>query len=445
MPSYLTGRFANITPKRVNVLEQGTGTGANVYRPTLTTKVIASGGNRVRVVNGYVYHWFTSTGDLTVQQGGNLVEILMVGGGGGAGGASGQSGGGGGSIWIRNATLTSGTYTMTIGAGGAGASRGSGSDTTITKGGTVQVLGDQDFGGLFIARAGGGGGGAGTHGSANDPKSQGGGAGGRQSGLTSDIGFGNKVLALRPLITNAGSGYTSAPTITIPAPNSAATGIPNSTTATVTAEVSGGSVTRINITNPGYGYSWRYPDVDWSFSPTISGGGGSGLTVNWDTSWVVIGGHSGPTANSNGGTSLGGGGAGNISSYPSAGSTPVGLQNDMFDGKFGVTGLPGPSNIWPSSNAENNFIATGSATSNAASPVMVQFQNSQQAIAHTAILTGGAYYYGYYATNIWNSNGGAGTDRDIRYSTSGYGYGGFAGVYTGGDGLAGVIIVRYPA
>jgi hypothetical protein len=63
-----------------------------------------------------------------------------------------------------------------------------------------------------------------------------------------------------------GTGYTSAPTVTIAAPQ--ATG----TTATATATVSNGSILSYTITNAGSGYT-APPDV------TLSGGGGSGAAA----------------------------------------------------------------------------------------------------------------------------------------------------------------------
>ena len=62
-------------------------------------------------------------------------------------------------------------------------------------------------------------------------------------------------------ITNGGSGYTSAPTVTIAAPS-------DGITATATATVSGGAVTAITITNGGSNYN-SVPNV------TFNGGGGS--------------------------------------------------------------------------------------------------------------------------------------------------------------------------
>jgi hypothetical protein len=73
-------------------------------------------------------------------------------------------------------------------------------------------------------------------------------------------------------ITAGGSGYTSAPTVTIAAP----TGVSPANggiTATATATIVGGAVTGITITNQGFGYTVA-PNV------TFTGGGGSGASAS---------------------------------------------------------------------------------------------------------------------------------------------------------------------
>lgn len=67
-------------------------------------------------------------------------------------------------------------------------------------------------------------------------------------------------------VSDGGSGYTSAPTVTFSAPTTGST-------ATGTATVSGGAVTGITITNAGAGY--QYPP-----RITFSGGGGTGATAD---------------------------------------------------------------------------------------------------------------------------------------------------------------------
>ena len=80
-----------------------------------------------------------------------------------------------------------------------------------------------------------------------------------------------------PTITSGGSGYTSAPTVTISDP----TGVTPANggaaaTATATVDIATGAVTAITITEPGFGYdlSGSAPIVN------FSGGGGSGATAN---------------------------------------------------------------------------------------------------------------------------------------------------------------------
>jgi hypothetical protein len=68
-------------------------------------------------------------------------------------------------------------------------------------------------------------------------------------------------------LTAGGTGYTSAPTVTISAPN-----IPEGIQATASVTLSGGSVTAITIVNGGTGYS-SVPTI------TLTGGGGTGATA----------------------------------------------------------------------------------------------------------------------------------------------------------------------
>jgi len=84
-------------------------------------------------------------------------------------------------------------------------------------------------------------------------------------------------------ITNGGTGYATAPTVTILAPASG-------TQATATATVSGGVVTAINITNPGDGYTAS--DVA---TVSFAGGGGSNAAavvvkapIVYDADWVYF-------------------------------------------------------------------------------------------------------------------------------------------------------------
>lgn len=79
---------------------------------------------------------------------------------------------------------------------------------------------------------------------------------------------------VRVEVTNQGTGYAFAPSVTIAPPPNLATN-PSYRTATAVATVASGQVTGIQIVDPGYGY-----DYD-SAAPavTLTGGGGSGATA----------------------------------------------------------------------------------------------------------------------------------------------------------------------
>lgn len=133
--------------------------------------VTPSGGNEVKLINGFYYHVFTSssnffTGFLT------NVELTMFAGGGGGGNGTGGGGGAGGWMPWRQIQVT--PYincAVTIGAegnGGNGAQGNSGGDTTfVATNGTLTVVGGGGAGfgggsGTKEGRAGGCGGGAAT-------------------------------------------------------------------------------------------------------------------------------------------------------------------------------------------------------------------------------------------------------------------------------------------
>lgn len=99
-------------------------------------------GGTVVTSGGYVYHTFTTSGNLTVANQSKTVEILMIGGGGSGGNTAGFSpfgnrygaGGGGGAGQVKlvsSKTLTPNTYAVVVGAGGAGAPPTNGSETTV--------------------------------------------------------------------------------------------------------------------------------------------------------------------------------------------------------------------------------------------------------------------------------------------------------------------------
>ena len=128
--------------------------------------VVATGGTAT-TSGAYEIHTFTSSGMLTVSDGGSL-EYLAVGGGGGGGG---QSGGGGGGGQFRTGSLSvtpDEIFTVTRGAGGGvnGKSRGSngGTSSLISGSNSVSAFGGGGGGGENLSGLGLGGVGTGSAG-----------------------------------------------------------------------------------------------------------------------------------------------------------------------------------------------------------------------------------------------------------------------------------------
>src|SRR5690348_883831 len=96
------------------------------FVPTLIAQVssgtpLSCTGGTVTTSGVYRIHTFTSNGTLTCTGGGSANYLVVAGGGGGASGTGG--GGGSGGVLAGTATLSSGSYTITVGSGGsAGAS-----------------------------------------------------------------------------------------------------------------------------------------------------------------------------------------------------------------------------------------------------------------------------------------------------------------------------------
>lgn len=95
----------------------------------------------------YYVRTFTTSGTLTVSEGG-IADVLLVAGGGGGGGSVGGGGGGGGVVFLPGQAFAAGTYSVVVGAGGAGG-------IAATKGGNG---GNSSITGLTAAVGGGGGG-----------------------------------------------------------------------------------------------------------------------------------------------------------------------------------------------------------------------------------------------------------------------------------------------
>jgi len=130
------------------------------YTIPLPTISASGSGLNYRADDNYYYYVFTTPGAPTFTvTGGTLVADVLVVGGGGSGGVgaigsnAGGGGGGGAVVYAANQSLTSGTYTATVGAGGA-------SQTVTSTAGNNGSLSSFVGGSISVSAAGGGGGGA---------------------------------------------------------------------------------------------------------------------------------------------------------------------------------------------------------------------------------------------------------------------------------------------
>jgi hypothetical protein len=110
-------------------------------------------GGAIVSANGFTYHVFVASSSF-VATGSRTVNYLLVGGGGGGGDRHGGGGGAGG-VLTGTFSATSGTYTVTVGAGGAG---GNYETNNSTPRGSGIKGGDTTVTGLTTANGGGGGG-----------------------------------------------------------------------------------------------------------------------------------------------------------------------------------------------------------------------------------------------------------------------------------------------
>lgn len=264
---------------------------------TTFVPITAFGGfqNQVIKANGvqYICHVFTQSGTWTVSDTGTTgeVEYLIVAGGGGGGMDMGGGGGGGGAIYGKT-TVSSGNYTVTVGAGGYGAPGGgqyrydgvgpqpSAHQFTIpgTSGGNSSLFGITAYGGGY--------GGSSyynyTPGAAGANGGCGGGASGYSSGGTTTGGTG--VSGQGYAGGQGGGQYYSG--------GGGGAGTPGTPSS---LQSSGGAGLFCDIL--GYGYYWG------------GGGGGSGYSI-WGGSGGLGGGGGGAVGTTYGGRGFNNGSAG---------------------------------------------------------------------------------------------------------------------------------------
>ena len=121
-----------------------TGDQAYSWTSEITPPLTATGGTVVHS-SGYKMHTFTSSGTFAVTVGGD-VEVMILSGGGGGNGDMGAGGGGGGVRYKNNHPITSGNYSIVVGAGGA--SGPVGVLTAANSGGNSSAFGVVAEGGL---------------------------------------------------------------------------------------------------------------------------------------------------------------------------------------------------------------------------------------------------------------------------------------------------------
>lgn len=278
-----------------------TGNRASNELPFATSSgTIATPASGLAPGNGYIYHTFTGPGTFTVNSGSKNVEVLVVGGGGGGGnwnsaGNGGGGGGAGGLVYHPAMTISSGTYSVTVGSGG--------SKNPSPNGSFVGANGsDSVFGGL-TAKGGGGGGG---YTSSGTPGGSGGGDGG--------VGGYPQATATQP-----GQTHPTAPSgwINYGNPGGPNSGNPGRGSGGGGAGAAGGAGGAANVGGNGR----QYPQFTGPLIgvPTLAplsgyfaGGGGGGGYPNGQPNTGGLGGGGGPTygtAPIPGVTNSGGGGA----------------------------------------------------------------------------------------------------------------------------------------
>ena len=149
VPSAVYGQTAGDTISISVVNVDGTPSSNSVSK---TVQGLPTGGT-ITTSGGYRYHTFTSSGTFTVPSGYSATAQALVIAGGGSGGSDyGGGGGAGGVVYASSSSISTGTYTVTV---GAGASNGSGGAFHGLQGGNSSFNGSTAIGG-------GGGGGEGT-------------------------------------------------------------------------------------------------------------------------------------------------------------------------------------------------------------------------------------------------------------------------------------------
>ncbi len=264
----------------------GSGIGASV---ALIPNSLATGG-ATTTSGAYMIHTFTSTSTtssfIPSQTISNL-DYLIVGGGGAGGGASAGTyssagGGGGGMATGTISSLSSGTYTITVGAGGLGVVNGSGN-----RGATSSISGPST-----LIEAPGGGGGGGTNMAGGN-----GASGGGSSGTNATYGVAYTLTPMQG--RNGGAGNST--TCSNGGGGGGAGGV----------GAAGACLVWVNTTTGGYGGPGLSSSISGSAMFYSAGGGGMSSSSGYSGGSSIGGGRNGVQATNY--TGAGGGGLGGAS------------------------------------------------------------------------------------------------------------------------------------
>jgi len=321
------------------------------------------GGSVVQSVSysgtNYWLHKFTNTGYFAMTSPGlnapSTIDLLVVGGGGGGGASTsydgGAGGGAGGYRAITGLALTSGTYTITVGAGGRGA-RNSGAATSES---------GQDSSAFGYVATGGGFGGSDTGIGSGGPGGSGGGAGGSST-------------------TNVGAGNTPA---TVPSQgNSGGTGGNGSGGTQGTGRGGGASAAGGNSSGNTSGAGGA--GATWLDGNTYAGGGGGGAPGN-PTGTAGAGGAGGGAPGASVGTltasdgtpNTGGGGGGAAHNYSTntniGGNGGKGVVIIRYPANYSALSTTGATATIVGGYRYYTFTASGSLTVSVATPPTVEY------------------------------------------------------------------------
>jgi hypothetical protein len=382
-------------------------TGGSATGGTITTPTISG--------TSYTIHTFTTVGTTSFIVSGSIACDYLVVAGGGGGGTGRGGGGGGGGVLQGSITLTTGTYTITVG------DRGNNSVNDLQGGDG----GSSSIGALVVTTGGGGGGGWITNAGRNGGSGGGASAGSAASGGTGVAGQGFAGSARLDGNTGGGGGGAGAAA----SGSTGAIGITSMITGTATNYAGGGGAGAVTGGAIGVAFGGTYQVANGTF------GGGNGANTNgtkqsFQDAVANTGGGGGGQEGFQGNSGFGGTGI-VIIRYPTS-FTPrliSGLQV-WLDGKDPAGTGTAPANAatistWVDKSGNGyNFTASVAATYSSAY-TSVSFANSLYSSSYTAAPTsetafivfnyasggGGALVAGYSgARGIWCGNSGGGAN-----------------------------------